>query len=293
VDNKGPGKAALWAGAIIAAVLFVSAGAAPWLAPYDPGAQELTRDISGPTLSHPLGQDNLGRDILSMIIYGARVSVIVGVGTVLLSAVIGFLAGAISGLKGGIWDQVIMRIVDVLLAFPGILLAIALTAVTGPGIGNVIIALSARGWVTYARIVRSQVLVERERGYVEAARSLGAGSGRIIERERGYVEAARSLGAGSGRIISLHLLPNTLTPVVVQATFGLAGAILAEASLSFLGLGPQEMPTWGAMLSDGTSYLRTAPHIAVFPGIAIMATVLAFNFMGDSLRDRLTKSGAK
>jgi len=272
VDNKGPGKAALWAGAIIAAVLFVSAGAAPWLAPYDPGAQELTRDISGPTLSHPLGQDNLGRDILSMIIYGARVSVIVGVGTVLLSAVIGFLAGAISGLKGGIWDQVIMRIVDVLLAFPGILLAIALTAVTGPGIGNVIIALSARGWVTYARIVRSQVLVERERG---------------------YVEAARSLGAGSGRIISLHLLPNTLTPVVVQATFGLAGAILAEASLSFLGLGPQEMPTWGAMLSDGTSYLRTAPHIAVFPGIAIMATVLAFNFMGDSLRDRLTKSGAK
>lgn len=272
MDNKGPGKAALWAGAIIAAVLFVSAGAAPWLAPYDPGAQELTRDISGPTLSHPLGQDNLGRDILSMIIYGARVSVIVGVGTVLLSAVIGFLAGAISGLKGGIWDQVIMRIVDVLLAFPGILLAIALTAVTGPGIGNVIIALSARGWVTYARIVRSQVLVERERG---------------------YVEAARSLGAGSGRIISLHLLPNTLTPVVVQATFGLAGAILAEASLSFLGLGPQEMPTWGAMLSDGTSYLRTAPHIAVFPGIAIMATVLAFNFMGDSLRDRLTKSGAK
>ncbi|MFO8058040.1 MAG: ABC transporter permease [bacterium] len=272
MDKKGFGKTAFRTGGIIVLLLLVAAAFSPWLSPYDPAAQNLAERLSGPSLSHPLGQDQHGRDILSLVIYGARVSVIVGVGTVLLSAVVGFIAGAVSGLKGGVWDQVIMRVVDVLLAFPGILLAIALVAVTGPGIGNVIIALSARGWVTYARIVRGQVLVERERG---------------------YVEAARSLGAGSGRIISLHLLPNTLTPVVVQATFGLAGAILAEASLSFLGLGPQEMPTWGAMLADGTSFLRNAPHIALFPGIAIMATVLAFNFMGDSLRDRLTKKGAE
>ncbi len=272
MDNKLSKNGAFRAGLFIFLVLVIAAVSAPWLAPYDPDAQLSTGKYSGPDLFHPLGCDNLGRDIMSRIIYGARVSVIVGVGTVALSAVIGFIAGAVSGLKGGIWDQVIMRVVDVLLAFPGILLAIALIAVTGPGIANVIIALSARGWVTYARIVRGQVLVERERG---------------------YVEAARSLGAGSGRIISLHLLPNTLTPVVVQATFGLAGAILAEASLSFLGLGPQEMPTWGGMLADGTYLLRLAPHMAVFPGIAIMVTVLSFNFMGDSLRDRLTRSGAQ
>jgi len=210
--------------------------------------------------------------VLSRLIYGSRVSVLVGAGTVILSAVIGFLAGAVAGIRGGFWDQVIMRIVDILLAFPGILLAIALTAVTGPGITNVIIALSARGWVSYARIVRGQVLVEREKG---------------------YVEAAKAMGAGTSRIILSHLLPNTMTPVIIQATFGMAGAILAEASLSFLGLGPQNLPTWGAMLNDGTSFLRTAPHIAVFPGLAIMATVLAFNFLGDALRDRLARSGTE
>ncbi len=262
-------RAAAAAGLVIAAVVILCAALSPWLAPRDPGEMELCKGLSAPSFDHPLGRDKHGRDILSRMIYGARVSVVVGAGTVLLSAFIGYVAGALAGIKGGLWDQGLMRVVDVLLAFPGILLAIALTAVAGPGVINVIIALSARGWVGYARLVRGQVLVERERGYVEAARSMGAGTARIIAR---------------------HLVPNTLTPVVIQATFGMAGAILAEASLSFLGLGPQDVPTWGAMLSDGTSFLRTAPHIAVFPGIAIMATVLSFNFLGDALRDRLARA---
>ena len=259
-------RAALLAGAAMAAALVAAALFSPWLAPYPPDRMDLCGGLSGPSWSHPLGQDKHGRDVLSGLIYGARVSLLVGVGVVALSAGVGFFLGALAGLKGGVWDQALMRAVDVLLAFPGILLAIALTAVTGPSLLNVIVALSARGWVSYARLVRGQVLVEREKGYVEAARALGAGSVRIVLK---------------------HLLPNTLTPVVIEATFGLAGAILAEASLSFLGLGPQNVPTWGAMLSDGTSFLRSAPHIAVFPGLAIMATVLAFNFLGDAARDRL------
>ncbi len=271
-ESGRAGRLALAAGVAMALVLLLCALFSSWVSPYDPELMDLCGGLSGPTFSHPLGQDKHGRDVLSRLVHGARVSVAVGAGTVILSAAVGFLLGAIAGLRGGFWDQVIMRIVDVLLAFPGILLAIALVAVMGPSVTIVIVALSARGWVSYARLVRAQVLVERERGYVEAARALGAGSGRIILR---------------------HLLPNTVTPVVIQATFGMAGAILAEASLSFLGLGPQDTPTWGAMLNDGTSFLRTAPHIAIFPGVAIMATVLTFNFMGDALRDRLSKVDTK
>lgn len=256
----------LWLGAVVGAGLAGAAALAPWVAPFDPRAMDLCGGLGGPGWPHLFGQDKHGRDVLSMLIYGARVSALVGAGTVAVSATVGCLLGAVAGLRGGFWDQLIMRVVDVLLAFPGILLAIALTAVTGPSLGNVVIALSARGWVGYARLTRAQALVEREKGYVEAARALGAGQGRIILR---------------------HLLPNALTPVVIEATFGLAGAILAEASLSFLGLGPQGMPTWGGMLNDGTSFLRTAPHLAIFPGLAIMVTVLGFNFLGDALRDRL------
>jgi peptide/nickel transport system permease protein len=266
-----PGRFAVWAGGLILAALVLAAVAAPWISPYPPEKMDLCSGLAGPSLHHPLGLDKHGRDIMSRMIWGSRVSVVVGLGTVAFSAALGFILGALSGLKGGWVDQVVMRVVDVLLAFPGILLAIALTAVTGPSIGNVIVALSVRGWVGYARIVRGQVLVERERG---------------------YVEAARAMGAGSSRILFTHLLPNTLTPVVIQATFGMAGAILAEASLSFLGLGPQGLPTWGGMLNDGTSFLRSAPHLAVFPGLAIMATVLAFNFLGDALRDRLGRKSA-
>jgi len=256
----------LWLGAGIGLGVLAAAVFAPWLSPFDPKAMDLCGGLSGPALPHLFGQDKHGRDILSMLIYGARVSAIVGAGTVAVSAAVGCLLGAVAGLRGGFWDQLIMRVVDILLAFPGILLAIALTAVTGPSLVNVVIALSARGWVGYARLVRAQTLVEREKGYVEAAKALGAGSGRIIFR---------------------HLLPNAVTPVVIEATFGLAGAILAEASLSFLGLGPQGMPTWGGMLNDGASFLRAAPHLAIFPGLAIMVTVLGFNFLGDALRDRL------
>jgi peptide/nickel transport system permease protein len=264
----GAARAAMIAGAAIALALVAAALLSPWLAPYAPDRMDLCGGLSGPSTEHPLGQDKHGRDIMSGLIYGARVSLMVGVGVVGISAVIGFLLGALAGLLGGFWDQALMRVVDVLLAFPGILLAIALTAVTGPSLTNVIVALAARGWVSYARLTRAQVLVEREKGYVEAARGLGAGPARLVLR---------------------HLLPNTMTPLIVEATFGLAGAILAEASLSFLGLGPQNVPTWGAMLADGASFLRTAPHLAIFPGLAIMGTVLAFNFLGDGLRDAIGK----
>lgn len=265
MDRNFARTATTWAGGLIAAALIICALAAPWLAPAPPEKQDLCDGLSGPSAAHLLGQDRHGRDVLSRLIYGSRVSVLVGVGTVALSVMVGFFLGALAGLFRGVVDQVIMRVVDMLLAFPGILLAIALTAITGPSIMNVIIALSARGWVSYARLVRGQVLVEREKGYVEAARAMGVSTLGMIFR---------------------HLLPNTLTPVIIEATFGLAGAILAEASLSFLGLGPQNLPTWGAMLNDGTSFLRTAPFLAVFPGLAIMLTVLAMNFLGDALRDK-------
>ncbi len=269
-ETSASRRLALFAGAALAALLVVSAIFAPLLSPRSPSEMDLCGGLSGPSIEHPMGQDKHGRDVLSMLVYGARVSVTVGAGTVLLSAAAGFLLGAFAGIRGGFWDQAIMRVVDVLLAFPGILLAIALTAVTGPSVVNVIVALSVRGWTGYARLVRGQVLIEREQGYVEAARALGAGTGRVVLR---------------------HLLPNTLTPLIVQATFGMAGAILAESSLSFLGLGPQGAPTWGAMLNDGTSFLRTAPHMAIFPGLAIMASVLSFNFLGDALRDRYGAGG--
>ncbi|HUT55647.1 MAG TPA: ABC transporter permease [bacterium] len=270
-DRSWPSRAALAAGAAITVALVACAAFSPWLAPYSPRVMDLCGGLGGPSAAHWLGQDKHGRDVLSLIIYGSRVSVLVGAGTVLLSAAVGFVLGAMAGMSRGLWDQLIMRVVDVLLAFPGILLAIALTAVTGPSIMNVIIALSVRGWVGYARLTRAQVLVEREKGYVEAARAMGAGYPRLIFR---------------------HLLPNTMTPIIIEATFGMAGAILAEASLSFLGLGPQNLPTWGAMLSDGAGFLRSAPHLAVFPGIAIMATVMALNFLGDYLRDRFAGEAA-
>ncbi len=247
--------------------LVIVAILAPWIAPYDFTAQDLCNGLSGPSSDHWLGMDKHGRDILSRMIFGARVSVIVGICTVAISASIGLLIGSIAGFRGGLVDQIIMRLIDILMAFPGILLAIALTAVLGPSLRNVIIALSVLGWVGYARLVRGQILVEREKDYVTAARALGASGSRIIVR---------------------HLIVNVSTPVIIQATFGMAGAILAEASLSFLGLGAQDMPSWGSMLNEGASFLRSAPHIATFPGIAIMVTVLGFNFLGDGLRDMLS-----
>ncbi|MEE9518641.1 MAG: nickel transporter permease [bacterium] len=254
-------------GLLILLVLLVVARFAPYISPYDPTAIRLAEGLSGPSITHPLGQDKLGRDILSRIIYGARISLYVGVATVMLSALVGTVVGAVSGYAGGVVDEVVMRLIDVLLAFPGILLAVAVMAILGPSLNNIVIALTVLGWVGYARLVRGQVLALREFEFVQAARALGADARRIIAR---------------------HLVPNVLGPVIVQATFGMAGAIVAEAGLSFLGLGTQPpTPSWGSMLNDGREFLLTTPHLTTFPGLAIMTVVLGLNFLGDGLRDIL------
>jgi peptide/nickel transport system permease protein len=253
----------------LAIVLLAVAAAlvGPLLSPYDPAAQELARRLEGPSLAHPFGLDELGRDILARILSGARISLLVGLAVVTVSSIVGMALGSIAGYFGGRVDDAISRVVDVLMAFPGILLAIALVAVLGPSLTNVVLALSIIGWVGYARLVRGQSLRARELDFVQAARALGAGSARIVVR---------------------HVLPTALPAVVVQATLGMAGAIIAEASLSFLGLGVQPpTPSWGTMLDAGRSHLFDAPHLTVFPGLAIALLVLGFNFLGDGLRDRV------
>jgi peptide/nickel transport system permease protein len=259
-------------GLVVLALVAACAVFGPWLAPRDPEALDLNGSLEGPNAAHWLGQDELGRDLASRLIAGARASAFVGVVVIAISATIGVLVGLLAGYLGGLVDQIVMRLIDVLLAFPGILLAIAVTGILGPSLRNVILALSILGWTGFARLVRGQVLTLREREFVLAARSYGASVPRILRR---------------------HILPNVLAPVLVQATFGLAGIILAEASLSFLGLGPQNIPTWGAMLSSGVDYLLFAPHLSVAPGLAIMLTVLAFNFLGDALRDKLDPKGER
>jgi len=259
------GNRLAWTGLVIIGLLLATALFAPFLTPYDPLGIDLRGELEGPGPGHPLGQDKLGRDILSQIIYGSRVSLVVALVVVGISLIIGVALGATAGYFGGVFDGVLMRIVDILLAFPGILLAIALAGILGPSLKNIILALCVLGWVGYARLVRGQVLAEKNREYVLAARALGGSHPRIILR---------------------HILPNCFAPVIVEATFGLAGVILAESSLSFLGLGPQDVPTWGRLLNEGAQYLLFAPHVATFPGIAIMLTVLGFNFIGDGLRNR-------
>jgi peptide/nickel transport system permease protein len=258
---------AFTAGALLTLALIFIALAAPLLAPFDPFHQDTIRRLEPPSKDHLLGLDDLGRDVLSRIIWGARVSLRVGFSVVILTSLIGVTLGAISGYFGGLIDTIIMRITDILMAFPGILLAIALVAVLGPNLNNVVLALATIGWVSYARLVRGQVLKVRE-----------------ME----YVTAARALGARSPRVIALHVLPNVINPVIVMATLGLAGAILAEAALSFLGLGVQPpTPSWGAMLTSGRRYLGLANHLAIYPGIAIMLAVMGLNFLGDGLIDAL------
>lgn len=249
-------------------VLFVlGAVLAPWIAPYDPYEISLQDQLAPPSLSHPLGRDLNGSDILSRILHGSRISLAVGLLVVLFSGSIGICAGLVSGYYGGVTDSVLMRVVDILLAFPGLLLAIALVAVLGPRTSNVVLALTAMGWVSFARLARGQVLSVKEREYVLAARSLGQSDLGIMRR---------------------HILPNIMSPVIVQATFSVAGVIVAEASLSFLGLGaPPGTPSWGSMLSDGKQVLLQAPHVSIFPGLAIMLVVLSINLLGDELRDRL------
>jgi peptide/nickel transport system permease protein len=237
----------------------------PALTPFDPSAQELPIRLARPSLAHPFGLDELGRDILARVLAGARISFLVGVVVVTVSASVGTTLGAIAGYFGGTIDDVISRVIDVLLAFPGLLLAIALVAVLGPSLGNVLFALTIVGWVGYARLVRGQVLRAREFEYVQAARALGAGTGRILLR---------------------HVIPAALPAVVVQATLGMAAAIIGEAALSFLGLGVQPpTPSWGSMLNDGRGHLLDAPHLTIFPGLAMALVVLGLNFVGDGLRD--------
>ena len=255
------------AGGFIVGLAIAAALLGPFLSPYDPSAQELARRLEPPSLQHPFGMDELGRDILARIMAGARISLLVGLAVVSVSSITGMALGSIAGYFGGRIDDAISRTIDVLMAFPGILLAIALVAVLGPNLGNVVIALSVIGWVGYARLVRGQALRARELEFVQAARALGAGSPRIVVR---------------------HILPTALPAVVVQATLGMAGAIIAEAALSFLGLGVQPpTPSWGTMLDAGRSHLFDAPHLTIFPGLSIALLVLGFNFLGDGLRDRV------
>lgn len=255
------------AGVIILSFFILSALAAPLLAPQPPSDQRLGEGLRGPSSSHPFGQDRLGRDILSRVLYGGRVSLAVGFVVVGVSLSVGMSLGGLAGYLGGWVDELLMRLVDIFLAFPGILLAIAFTAVLGPSLRNVILALSLMGWVGYARVTRGQVLLLRETEFVQAAKALGAGAGRVLFR---------------------HLLPNAIVPLIVEATFGMAGAILTEAGLSFLGLGVQPpTPSWGSMLSEGRSYLLIAPHLTLFPGAVLALVILALNFLGDGLRDML------
>jgi peptide/nickel transport system permease protein len=252
-------------GAAIVVVAAIAAAAGPLLSPFDPSAQDLPLRLAGPTFAHPLGLDELGRDILARVLAGARISFFVGIIVVAVSASVGTILGSVAGYFGGVWDDVISRVVDTLLAFPGLLLAIALVAVLGPSLTNVLLALTVIGWVGYARIVRGQVLRAREFEYVQASRALGGTPIHILIR---------------------HVIPTALPAVVVQATLGMAGAIIGEASLSFLGLGVQPpTPSWGNMLSGGRAHILDAPHLTIFPGLAIALLVLGFNFIGDGLRD--------
>jgi peptide/nickel transport system permease protein len=255
-------------GFIAALILLLSALLAPWIAPANPAAQNLPARLESPSRAHWMGTDELGRDILSRVLYGARISLLVSVCVVSGCGLIGLTMGMLAGYAGGWFDRFInLLLINAFLSFPGILLAIAFAAFLGPGIGKVILALVITGWAGYARLARAQVLKVKELEFILAARSLGASHVRLMVR---------------------HLLPNILQPVLIQATIGMAGAILAESTLSFLGLGVlAPIPSWGAMLNDARGHLFDAPHMVVFPALAVMTAVLSFNLLGDAWRDWL------
>lgn len=265
-------KAAM-AGLVVLGVVAASAVLAPLVAPTDPTAQELASRLKPPGWTSPeghlsaLGTDHLGRDILSRLIFGARISLVIGLSAVAIAGTLGTLMGLAAGYRGGRVDDLCMRLTDTMLAMPFILLALTVIAVLGPSLRNIIVVLGVTSWVSYARVVRAEVLTLRTREFVAAAQALGGGGGRIIFR---------------------HLLPNVLTPVIVIATLEVARLIILESALSFLGLGiPPPTPTWGGMLADGRAYLSTAWWLATFPGLCIMLTVLGINLLGDWLRDVL------
>lgn len=255
-------------GITIAAVIILVAIFAPFLATHDVNAQDLAIRFAEPSANHWFGTDALGRDIFSRILFGARISLQVGIVVVAVSGVIGVFIGSIAGFYGGWVDKILSGyIFNVILAFPGLLLAIALVAFLGAGLGKLILALCIIGWVGYARVMRGQVLKVREYD---------------------FVQAAKALGASNMRILFSHIMPNAIQPLIVQASLGMAGAVLSEASLSFLGLGiPPPAPSWGTMIEEARQYFSITPHVLAFPGIAIALTVLAFNFIGDGLREYL------
>jgi peptide/nickel transport system permease protein len=257
----------IWFGLAVALTLVTASVLAPWLATTDPEDMDIALRLAPPSASDWLGRDLNGGSVLTAMLYGGRTSLYISFITVLLSVTLGAGIGLIAGYKRGIVDSLLMRTVDLLMAFPGILLAMALAAFMGPSLNNVIFAIAATGWTSSARLVRGQTL---------------------SVREREYVAATKALGAGDLRIIFKHVFPATLSPLVVQATFSLSGVIVTESSLSFLGLGAEDgAPSWGSMLSQGRTVLTEAPWLSIFPGLAIMLMVIALNFIGDALRDIL------
>ena len=247
---------------------------APLLAPYDPLAQELGLRLRPPSGEHWLGTDSLGRDIASRILYGARISLIIGVVVVAAAGIVGTAIGLVAGYAGGLVDEALMRLTEVFLAFPALILAMAIAGALGPSLTNAIIAIAAVTWAVYARLVRGQILSLRRREFVEAARAMGASRTRIVVR---------------------HLLPNALAPLMIQASFDLGSSIIAAAGLSFIGFGAQPpTPEWGVMISEGRNYISTQPWLSLFPGLAILLAVGSFNLLGDGLRDafdpRLSRS---
>jgi peptide/nickel transport system permease protein len=255
------------AGLVLIVILGLIALFAPLFAPADPLKQVLSTRLDPPSIEHWLGTDQLGRDVLSRIIYGARISLLIGLVVVGLAASVGTFVGLVAGYAGGLLDESLMRLTDVFFAFPALILAMAISGALGPSLTNAMIAIAIVSWPVYARLVRAQVL------------SL---------REREFVEASRGLGASAHRIVWGHILPNTLAPLLVQASFDMGGAILSAAGLSFIGFGTQP-PTaeWGVMISEGRNYIATHPWLSLFPGLAILFTVAAFNLIGDGLRDAL------
>jgi len=262
--ERGARRAAA-CGAALVLLLALAGTVVPLVVPLDPYATDLEARLGPPDREHPLGQDALGRDVLARLLRGARLSLSVGATVVLVSLTVGVVVGATAGWRGGWVDEAVVRVIDVLLAFPGLLLAIALAAVLGPSLRNVVLALGLLGWTGYARLTRAQVAALRRREFVQAAQALGGGPTRIVAR---------------------HLLPLAAPALLVQATFGMASAIVAEASLSFLGVGvPPPLPSWGAMIDEARPFLVVAPHLVLAPGIALTLTVLGFQLLGDALGD--------
>lgn len=255
------------AGMLILIVLMIMAILAPFIAPFDPLKMNLPERLSRPSFEHPMGTDDLGRDCLSRIIYGARISLTAAALVTAISLMIGIVVGTVSGYFGGIADEVLMRFVDIMLAFPSLIITIAIAGILGPSLENLILAMIVTGWVGYSRLIRSSVL---------------------LAKEQDYVVSSKSIGCSSQWIALHHIIPNIITPIVVLATLEMGNVILGICGLSFLGLGAQPpIPEWGSMLEAGLPFMESVPTLMIFPGLMIMITVMAFNFLGDGLRDAL------